>query len=322
MAEKPKRLILVSLDGLASSDLATVRDLPNLGALLGAGTCVECVEGVYPTQTYPLHVSLITGTHPQRHNVAANTRFQPGAQHPEWFWFNRDIGAPTLYDVAKSSGRRVVASLWPGAAGAGIDVNLPEILPPRGGRTLPGLVMRNGTPFLILNLLLRFGRHLRGIDRTHLDDFVSAWANCCDGSAHIYLRNKQDKQVHAQMRSILATLQGSDAIKQVFCEKELCHMKIGADIAAVAEASEGYYFSPVLRDQVIETAAADYKATHGYLPTRPGYTSLLLAAGAGIRTGLTLPSLRIIDIGPTLATLLGLSMPNVQGRIAYEMLAG
>ena len=59
---------------------------------------------------------------------------------------------------------------------------------------------------------------------------------------------------------------------------------------------------------------------HGYLPSRPMMTTGLVAAGAGVRAGVAIERARLIDIAPTVAHLLGLKTPPVEGRVLTEIL--
>ena len=45
-----------------------------------------------------------------------------------------------------------------------------------------------------------------------------------------------------------------------------------------------------------------------------------IAAGAGIRAGVALDRMRLIDIAPTAAKLLGIETPDVEGRVLVEIL--
>jgi hypothetical protein len=47
-----------------------------------------------------------------------------------------------------------------------------------------------------------------------------------------------------------------------------------------------------------------------------------MASGAGIRCGANLGRIESRDVAPTLATLLGLAMPDVEGRVLTELLDG
>ena len=52
---------------------------------------------------------------------------------------------------------------------------------------------------------------------------------------------------------------------------------------------------------------------HGFLPTEARMLTGFIAAGAGLRQGVPLAVLRQIDIAPTIARLLGVELPDVDG---------
>jgi predicted AlkP superfamily pyrophosphatase or phosphodiesterase len=59
---------------------------------------------------------------------------------------------------------------------------------------------------------------------------------------------------------------------------------------------------------------------HGFLPSRPSMATGFIAAGAGVRRGGALDTIRLIDIAPTVARLLGLTPPPMDGRALTEIL--
>ena len=59
---------------------------------------------------------------------------------------------------------------------------------------------------------------------------------------------------------------------------------------------------------------------HGYLPSHPRMPTGFIAAGAGVRAGVTLERMRLIDVAPTAARLLGIEVPSVEGRVLEEIL--
>ena len=59
---------------------------------------------------------------------------------------------------------------------------------------------------------------------------------------------------------------------------------------------------------------------HGYLPSHPRMPTGFIAAGAGVRAGVALERVRLVDIAPTAARLLGLTTPDVEGRVLGEIL--
>ena len=60
--------------------------------------------------------------------------------------------------------------------------------------------------------------------------------------------------------------------------------------------------------------------THGFLPTRATMDTGFIATGAGIVPGVVLDRIRLVDIAPTAARLLGIPAPPVEGRVLQEIL--
>ena len=52
---------------------------------------------------------------------------------------------------------------------------------------------------------------------------------------------------------------------------------------------------------------------HGYLPTHPSMRPALVLSGAGIVKGTRLGQVRNVDVAPTIASLLGVTLSNVEG---------
>ncbi len=89
---------------------------------------------------------------------------------------------------------------------------------------------------------------------------------------------------------------------------------LGGDPAAflALEAAPGYQLGPGFSGEYAP-ASSVYKATHGYDPNRPEMHASLILTGPGIAHG-TLAGARLVDIGPTIAAWLGVSMPGVEGK--------
>lgn len=128
------RMILLSLDGLRP-DIYRAQEsqhrFPNIRALEKAGASAEAVETIYPSTTYPAHATIVTGLPPRAHGVYSHlASLDPTEKARPWCWFAPVLKAPTLWDVARASGRRTAALSWPVSAGAAIDHNIPEIWNP------------------------------------------------------------------------------------------------------------------------------------------------------------------------------------------------
>ncbi len=104
---------------------------PNLAALEKSGASAEAVESIYPTTTYPAHATIVTGLPPRAHGIYSHlASLDPTEKARPWCWFAPALRAPTLWDVARASGRKIAALSWPVSAGAAIDYNIPEIWNP------------------------------------------------------------------------------------------------------------------------------------------------------------------------------------------------
>lgn len=167
------RLIVISFDCLSSSDYQLIRTLPNFRRVLNEGSYVQHVEAIYPSLTYPSHVSIVTGNYPKRHGVINNTLLQPGASSPDWNWYRANIKGTTLYDEAYKANLTTAALLWPVTGKAkSIQYNLPEIFANRPWHNQIAVSLLNGTPAFLWDLNKRFGHIRNGLNQPELDDFV------------------------------------------------------------------------------------------------------------------------------------------------------
>ena len=134
-AEFPSRLVVLSADGMRPDFYHHPKKfglkVPNLRELVEAGASAEAVESVYPSTTYPAHVTLVTGVPPRRHGIYSHlASLDPTEKVRPWTWFARAINVPTLWDAVGASGRKTAAIAWPVSAGARITYNIPEIWDP------------------------------------------------------------------------------------------------------------------------------------------------------------------------------------------------
>ncbi len=134
-AENGLRLVVLSADGMRPDFYRYPQKyrlkVPNLRELVESGASAEAVESVYPSTTYPAHVTLMTGVHPRKHGIYSHlASLDPTAKARPWTWFARAISVPTLWDAVAASGRKTGAIAWPVSAGARITYNIPEIWDP------------------------------------------------------------------------------------------------------------------------------------------------------------------------------------------------
>lgn len=156
-----------------------------------------------------------------------------------------------------------------------------------------------------------------------------AYCKSCDGSAYIYLKNKDDKETKETIENLLHKLiqEKSSGIERVLTGGE-AGIK-GADETAdyMLEAHLGYYFKEELDEEFIhditneDVRSKKYTiASHGYSPLKENYSTIFMAAGKGIQQNVVIPSMRLIDEGPTFARLLGLDLGDTDGRSIDQLL--
>ncbi|WP_084374930.1 alkaline phosphatase family protein [Neobacillus soli] len=179
-----------------------------------------------------------------------------------------------------------------------------------------------------LNVLLHKD-HL--ITTNHKGKIINWRAYCksCDGSAYIYVKDKQDLEAHIAVENMLSTLLADpqSGIEKVLTGKQAAEKGADGMCAFMIEAQKGYYFledfgGEYLKSITPKDAAADKRYTlacHGYSPEKEDYGTIFMAAGKGIQA-ITLPSIRLIDEGPTFARLLGVNLGSTDGRVIEEIL--
>ena len=84
---------------------------------------------------------------------------------------------------------------------------------------------------------------------------------------------------------------------------------------------DGYSFTAAVGEDVVVDAVEGSLGAHGYPATDPDLSALFIASGAGITPGSRLDVIDNVDVAPTLAALLGLTLEKVDGRVLQEVLA-
>lgn len=128
-----RHVIVISEDALVYEDTDALRRLPNFGAIWDKAARVKRVRSIYPTITYPCHVSMMTGVYPNRHGVVNNEQAIMCERSSQWEFFARAVKVPTLFDLAHARGMKTACVFWPVCAGSpSIDYLLAEYWPQHG----------------------------------------------------------------------------------------------------------------------------------------------------------------------------------------------
>lgn len=134
------------------------------------------------------------------------------------------------------------------------------------------------------------------------------------GSASIYVKEAKDL---ARVKEVLLAGASADgaAAYRVLERPELDALGYNPDAAFALDPADG-----VAITERLGPSTPTVKGNHGQLPTRPGLQTGLVAEGAGIRAGAVIERMKLIDIAPAVAELLGLDLPGVEGRTPAGLL--
>jgi predicted AlkP superfamily pyrophosphatase or phosphodiesterase len=88
----------------------------------------------------------------------------------------------------------------------------------------------------------------------------------------------------------------------------------------VLYAKPGFAFNNSAAGEAITTPTANYGGSHGYLNTDPELDGIFIASGRGIKPGIVLDRMANLDVAPTIAKLMGLKLPQQDGRVLEEIL--
>ncbi|HVR30420.1 MAG TPA: ectonucleotide pyrophosphatase/phosphodiesterase [Thermoanaerobaculia bacterium] len=112
-------LVLISIDGFRW-DYLDRHPAPNLRRLAREGVAARGLVPVFPSKTFPNHYTIVTGLHPDRHGVVANTmadavlgRFsladRAAVEDGRWW------GGEPIWVTAERQGLRAATCFWPGS---------------------------------------------------------------------------------------------------------------------------------------------------------------------------------------------------------------
>jgi len=85
-------------------------------------------------------------------------------------------------------------------------------------------------------------------------------------------------------------------------------------------AKDGYSFTDSLADAEVIKPTDGIKGAHGHFVTEDLLGAACVISGADIKQGVVIDAMKNIDIAPTMAKMLGIEMPNVDGRVLSEAL--
>ncbi|HEX8475232.1 MAG TPA: ectonucleotide pyrophosphatase/phosphodiesterase [Pyrinomonadaceae bacterium] len=236
--------------------------------------------------------------------------------------FQHDFGpfTPEAFAILEKSDA-YVARLLDAARQAGtLDETAVFILSDHG--FLP--ISREIRPYVILEraglLKLREEKNADGSTRLVVADDWRALPYPTSGSCAVILRDPQDRDALRRARDAFRpyeqrtaeTPDGRDGVLRVIDAAQLTRMGANPRAAFMLEGSRGYSFGGSLTGQPI--APINGRGTHGFLPTTRDYRASFVASGAGVTRRGSLGIVNMLDIAPTIARTLGLTLRDADGR--------
>lgn len=170
---KNKYVIVISFDAVSEEYLEFLSKQPNFSKLIKNGALIKNVESVYPSLTYPAHVTIVTGKYPKNHGVINNTVLDFKNDNPDWYWYRKYIKGDTIFDLAEKSGMKTCSILWPVTARSKITYNMPEIF---CTKRYDNQILKSalaGSKIYQVNMNKRFGYLRQGMEEPYLDNFAT-----------------------------------------------------------------------------------------------------------------------------------------------------
>ena len=114
-------VILISLDGFRW-DYSSRVSTPNLDLLVENGVSSESYIPVFPSKTFPNHLSIVTGCYPENHGIISNSMYDEEwdaeyyiGENSEPVTESRWYEAEPIWVTAEKQGQVTATYFWPGS---------------------------------------------------------------------------------------------------------------------------------------------------------------------------------------------------------------
>ena len=165
-----------------------------------------------------------------------------------------------------------------------------------------------------VRIVLRNLGYLTYDDHGKLTDWrVYPWSG--GGSVALVAKDPEDRDVIQRVSQALTMLAADPryGIEKLFSPAELKQRGANPRAFLAASAAEGVMFGDAIEGALV-TPSPLTKGTHGYDPALPALQTSLFFYGKGVKSGQALPAAQLIDVAPSVAMLLGVTMSGAQGR--------
>jgi predicted AlkP superfamily pyrophosphatase or phosphodiesterase len=136
------------------------------------------------------------------------------------------------------------------------------------------------------------------------------------GTAYVYMNPREAAELAPRARK---ALEGVEGIERVMAPEEYAALGLPTPEKdpqfgqLLLAAKTGYSFSGATGGPVT-AAVPQQRGSHGYLASDPDMAAIFIASGRGVTAGTKLGSVANSGIAPTIAELLGVSLPTAKGK--------
>ena len=166
------RLLVLSIDALFYDDMEYMKTLPNFKAYLERASYTRGMKTIYPSLTYPAHVSIATGQYPSEHGIYQNEKLDLSKKKFDWYWYHDEIQVDTILDVAKKNGYTTSSVLWPVMGGCpNVDYLIAEIWAETAESDPRPVFEKSSSKILMDTIFDKYKHHLNWMRQPNLDEF-------------------------------------------------------------------------------------------------------------------------------------------------------
>lgn len=164
------------------------------------------------------------------------------------------------------------------------------------------------------------------VDKNENVKSYKAWSFPMGGmSAYIRLSDPSDKQLYNEVYDLLKEKrdEGTWGFSEVFTREECRKMHLDGDFSFVVETDGHTRFENAWTGdaciKVQSGISGQLLGDHGYHPDK-GPKPTFIACGPAIKKGAIIENANLVDGAPTYAKILGVNLPNADGRALEELL--
>ncbi len=164
-----------------------------------------------------------------------------------------------------------------------------------------------------LNVALKEAGLLKLDEKGNLSSW-QAYAWGADGSSAIYLNDPRDEETRTKVDSLINKLiEDPDSGIDKAVNPSTTLGFTGAHL--VINARSGFAFTSTYKGPMVDVRGVG--GSHGYLPENPDMDAAFFIVGRNITKGKAIERIDMRDIAPTLAKIMGLSLPTAEGKTIF-----